>query len=383
MVGLLDAGDLDGALRAGLQALRLFERHSGKRHPDVVNVLTELASVAQQQGEFARGLRWARRAVDIITRIRTRDDVVDQLRALALRRLGNLHVARGEYGPAAMASRRALRIARKSLGSSDVAGALNDLAIVCKYTARFDEAGRLYREALRLTTRAGGADARVATILHNLGGLEHARGRFSRGEPYARKSVVLRERAVGRMHPDVAADAAALAAILHGLCARSKERSAASRYEREAASLYRRALRIFATSFGDRHVEVGFNLGQLAALHQLRGAVAKADRLYAQALPIQRETFGPRHPQLALTLTNLSELRMAQGRSDEARACLKEALSIYRRARGPGHPDSLDCAKRLSLLAAAGEGRKRNTRPTGRRVRSIVHPSKQGYRRRP
>lgn len=358
-VALLDAGDLEGALRAGRQALHLFERHSGKGHPDVVNVLIELASVAQKQGDYARGLRWAQRAVDVTTRLRVRDDVLNQLRVGALRRLGSLHASRGDYRPAAKACRSALRIARKKLGVADVAGALNDLAVVCKYTSRFDEAGRLYREALRLTTRGsrGSENGSVATILHNLGGLEHARRRFGRAEPYARKSLVLRERALGRRHPDVAADAAALAAILHGLCARSKDRASASRYKREAASLYRRALEVFAIKFGKRHVEVGFNLGQLAALHQLGGALGEADRLYARALPIQRETFGPRHPQLALTLSNFCELRKAQGRLDEARASLKEALSIYRRALGPRHTDTLDCAKRLALVATAAEGK--------------------------
>ena len=37
----------------------------------------------------------------------------------------------------------------------------------------------------------------VATLYHNLGGLEHARGRYTRGEPWARRAVAVRERALG------------------------------------------------------------------------------------------------------------------------------------------------------------------------------------------
>src|SRR5262249_60525157 len=59
-------------------------------------------------------------------------------------------------------------------------------------------------------------DPAGATIDHTLGGLEQARGRYWLGEPLARRAVQLRRRALGPDHPDVAADQAALAAILDG-----------------------------------------------------------------------------------------------------------------------------------------------------------------------
>ena len=67
---------------------------------------------------------------------------------------------------------------------------MNGLAVVFKYTSRFNEAGRLYRSALAITKRTQGPNAcAVASILHNLGGLEHSWGRFAKGEPFARRSV--------------------------------------------------------------------------------------------------------------------------------------------------------------------------------------------------
>ena len=47
-------------------------------------------------------------------------------------------------------------------------------------------------------------DPAMATIYHNLGGLEHARGRYAEGEPYARQSVAIREAALGANHIEVA-----------------------------------------------------------------------------------------------------------------------------------------------------------------------------------
>src|SRR5437899_2606067 len=79
----------------------------------------------------------------------------------------------------------------------------------------------------------------VATLYHNLGGLEHARGHFAGGEPWARQSVAIREQALGPDHPEVAADVAALAALLDGQ----------GKWD-EAEALYRRALAIFERVHG-------------------------------------------------------------------------------------------------------------------------------------
>ena len=46
----------------------------------------------------------------------------------------------------------------------------------------------------------------LAAVYHNIGGLEHARGRYKRAEPFARRSVVIREKAVGENHQTTAAD---------------------------------------------------------------------------------------------------------------------------------------------------------------------------------
>ena len=341
------------ARRLLLRALALFERHDGPRHPDVANVLLELAGVAQDEGAYAEGLARARRAMAILGPLRGTVDF-DRLRAQGFARLGSLHVARGEYGRARPACHKALSIARTKLSPEDVASALNDLAIVCKYTSRFAEAGRLYRQALAITVRAHGPrTVDVASILHNLGGLEHSRGRYGRAEPHARKSVAIRERLLGPDHPTVAADIAALAAILHGLGMRPGDRRAASRHRREAERLYRRAIAAFSRALGKRHYEVGFNLGQLAALCQVAGRLGEASRLYDRAIAIQREVLGAQHPQLALTLTNFAELRRAQGRTKDASAVYARAIAMYRASLGKAHPDTVACiARRAELFHA-------------------------------
>lgn len=350
---LREAGEPARARRLLRRALALFERHDGKRHPDVANVLLALAAVDNDEGAYAEGLARARRAMSILARLRGSVDF-DRLRAQAHGLLGTLHLARGEYGRAGGCCKRALAIATSRLSPDEQASAMNGLAIVYKYTLRFAEAGRLYRQALAITLRVcGPRDPGVASILHNLGGLEHSRGRYARAEPYARKSVAIRQAALGPEHPAVAADIAALAAIIHGLGTRARDPVIARRHRREAEKLYLRAIAIFGRSLGKRHFEVGFNLGQLAALYQTSGRSGEASRLYGRAIAIQEDALGPDHPQLAMTLGNLGALRRAQGRTREAAATYDRAIAIYSRALGKGHPDTIACVERRAELRAA------------------------------
>jgi tetratricopeptide (TPR) repeat protein len=110
-------------------------------------------------------------------------------------------------------------MAKTAFGSDhlEVVGILNNLGVLYKYTGQFAEARRLYRRALEIMeTVLGPDDSAVATLYHNLGGLEHACGRHAEGEPLARRSVEIRQKALGPDSVEVAADLAALAALLDG-----------------------------------------------------------------------------------------------------------------------------------------------------------------------
>lgn len=68
-----------------------------------------------------------------------------------------------------------------------------------------------------------------------------------------RRAVRIRQRALGSQHPELAADLAALAAILDG-----------QRRYLQAERVYRRALRIFRKTYGPSYREIALHLGNLA-----------------------------------------------------------------------------------------------------------------------
>src|SRR5262249_59730025 len=100
-----------------------------------------------------------------------------------------------------------------------------------------------------LENRLGKSSPQATSLYHNLGGLEHAQGRFAEGEPFARKSVELRRLVHGDNHPDVAADVAALAALFDGQ----------GKYD-EAEMLYDHALSVFERFYGPEHFEIAVTL---------------------------------------------------------------------------------------------------------------------------
>src|SRR4029453_16741791 len=87
-----------------------------------------------------------------------------------------------------------------------------------KHLARCDEAELLYLQALvTLEIASGPRHPDVAGLLHNLAGLAHARGDHVCASELARRGLDIRGPALGDDPPDVAADGAALAPIVHAL----------------------------------------------------------------------------------------------------------------------------------------------------------------------
>jgi tetratricopeptide (TPR) repeat protein len=184
-MALREHGQLAEAAMCARHALVAFEREYGSDHPDVANILNNLAGIRADQGDCTEATRLAQRAVAIMEQATGSPDL-ELLHVQSLRTLAGVYRTQGGYGEAESLYQRALAHAEATLSPDhlETAACLNDLAVLYKYTAQFAMAARLYRRALAITTQALGPEhPDVATLYHNLGGLEHARGRYARGEP--------------------------------------------------------------------------------------------------------------------------------------------------------------------------------------------------------
>lgn len=328
------AGRFALAERACRRALAGYESGEGRRHPDVANALCELGVILEARDRPREAAACHRRALAILEPLvrslpaRPGDDLdLVRLALQARMALCGLDRARGALAAADRGYHKALAQARRRLPPRDplIGSLLNNLGVLRKAQGRYTEALAFYRRALPLVARRD--REALATLEHNLGGSEHARGRYAQAEPHARKSVALRTAARGAHHPAVAADLAALAAIVE----------ARGRFD-EAAILYRQALAVFRRKLGPASLELGLGLASLAALEQQRGRLSRARPLYARALAILEPLLGRDHPDVAMTVNNLAVLERSAGRLAPARAGFRRALASFQRVLGPRHP---------------------------------------------
>lgn len=211
-------------------------------------------------------------------------------------------------------------------GSRREAAALNALGLLYKDLARYDEGRALYERALSLLESvANPTRDDIATIYHNLGGIEHARGDKAAGEPFARRGLAIRTSLPDPNARAIAADQVALAAILEGL----------EQYE-ESESLYLEALEVLEGVADAR--EIAVTLNDLGAHYAQRGRLERAADLLERAAALKKETLGPRHPDLAVTLNNLAMAWRRRGDFARASALYAEAggdLRGIHRGRSP------------------------------------------------
>ena len=252
---------------------------------------------------------------------------------------------RGAYDDAETLFREALALGEAELGEEDaeLAGVLNNLAIVFKYSGRFDEAQAAVRARVedrrgdgRPGPRAGGVRSTTTSAAWST--LADATTEPRRPHVEQSRSVSARW---APTHPDVAADRAALAPIFDELGKTD-----------EAEQLMRDALATFEDAFGAEHPELAPNLNNLAAILHRRGEHAEAERLYRRALAIKEQTLGTDHPELAVTLANLATtVAAAPGTQTRAARPLRRAIAMLERSVDPGHPNLAIMRDNLAGLA--------------------------------
>src|SRR6202790_1229752 len=87
----------------------------------------------------------------------------------------------------------------------------------------------------------------------------------------------------------------------------------------EAEPLYKEALEIRQKVLGRDHPDTAQSLNNLAGLYKATGDYAKAEPLYKEALEIYQKVLGREHPDTATSLNNLALLELDLGQIQEAK----------------------------------------------------------------
>jgi CHAT domain-containing protein/tetratricopeptide (TPR) repeat protein len=166
----------------------------------------------------------------------------------------------------------------------------------------------------------------VSSSLNNIATVLKAQGRTEDALSMYRRSMVIREKALGLHHPDTGDVVNFLAGLLYQT----------GRY-REAKPLRLRHLEIIEKTRGESHLETAHSLRSLADVYYRVGDFGEAESTMVRALKIQEQHLKPGHLTFASTLDRLAAIEKVLGRMDRAESRYREALSIARKSLGPEH----------------------------------------------
>src|SRR5580658_10015600 len=340
----LDGGVPVAALAIAGEGLAVLAAAGLGSGTDAAAVLVARAEIEESLDRFGDAAATATAALALLEDVVAAGDAEDCLLlwCQAQERLAGLERLAGEFGAAAARLSATADRAAAAFGETSpaVVSAANALGVVYKYAADFDAAEGAYRRAM--AAAGGQADPLIlAGLLHNLGGLAHARGDFTGGIPLAERGVALRTGALGAGHPDVARDWNALGALYH-LAGRSGD----------AAQACSRALAAFEDHYGPDHFEVAMTCANLAVLAGDQGRSREAEALGRRSLRTLEAVLGPQDAEVGLTLLNLAAAVADQGRRAEAAGLTGRAAAILAARLPPDHPHVAAAGQALERLAA-------------------------------
>jgi eukaryotic-like serine/threonine-protein kinase len=208
-----------------------------------------------------------------------------------------------------------------------------------------------------------------AQMTQVMGDVYNELGLFPRAQVLLQQSMAIRQRVLGREHPETAVSMSHLADVLW------KEGHYA-----EAEKLNQQALDIGRRVLGPEHPDTLLSMNNLALdLYDL-GYYAAGEKLTRETLDIRRRVLGPEHPDTLLSMNNLAWALAREGRYAEAERLNRETLDIRRRVLGPEHPETLRSMNNLAFVLsregryAEAERLNRETLGTRRRVLGPEHP---------
>ncbi len=204
------------------------------------------------------------------------------------------------------------------------------------------EAEEALLNAVRRSEQAPADPASLGTSLRNLGIFYQTRGRGDDARPLLERALAVRQKALGRAHPDVvqSLDDLALLAVGTGDVA-------------SAEQLYKRVLRGQRKLYGHDDIRTAITINNLALLNANRGELRRAAALYREELALLETAYGSDSVRLVTTLETLGRLAVEQGDTPEAEALYRRAIALAESSSAPASTRRLiDLLDRYAALLA-------------------------------
>jgi len=205
---------------------------------------------------------------------------------------------------------------------------------------QYPKAEPLLRQALEVRERTLGKEhPDTLGAINNLAVLLSDKGDYTAAEPLFRRVLEAQERTLGKEHPDTLGTVNNLALLL------------LNKGDYTAAEpLFRRALEARERRLGKEHPDTLTSINNLAALLSKKGDYTAVEPLFRQVLEAQERRLGKEHPETLGTVNNLAALLSDKRDYAAAEPLYRRVLEARERTLGKQHPDTLGSVVNLAHL---------------------------------
>ena len=195
--------------------------------------------------------------------------------------------------------------------------ATNLVWVVGYQEGRYADAQRWAKYADAILQRLGGHVLLQAWLLNNLGGLFEIRGESEAALRMQQEGLALKERALGRDHPDVGISEGNLAVVLTALGR-----------NQEALEHVDRSIEILENGLGAGHPDLATQLNNRGEILNALGRSRDARTSFEKARIVWERELGLDNPNLAYALTGIGTSYLSEGDAANAIVPLERAFKI-------------------------------------------------------
>ncbi len=272
-----------------LNAQNLFDQAVASSHPYYQVLLNNLAVLYLNKADYERAQLYFNQIIEADAP-QTEDDQNPQT-AIILNNLGSLNFKQGNFDKAQVCYEKGLSLLKSETNKNLlVARLLNNLGVVQAHKNNLALAENCYQEALAIRQTKLGPDSNhpdLASSLHNMARLCTWQNKLDQAEEYFNQAIEKRTKTFGAEHPEIASS-------YNGL----GELHLAKSNHKMALHFYNKALAMRITTLGENHPDTAASYCGLAQALEANNQITEARLAYLKAIDIQEKTLANTHPDL-------------------------------------------------------------------------------------
>ncbi|KAK4680131.1 hypothetical protein QC764_0041900 [Podospora pseudoanserina] len=205
---------------------------------------------------------------------------------------------------------------------------------------KYKEAEQMHRQTLQLREKVLGKEhPDTLTSMSNLASVLVSQGKYEEADQMNRQTLQLQEKVLGKEHPNTLTSRNNLAHVL----------KSQGKYE-EAEQMLRQTLQLQDKMLGKEHPNTFGSMNNLANVLKSQGKYEEAEQMYRQTLQLCEKVLGKEHPNTLTSKNNLANVLNIQGKYEEAEQIHRQTLQLREKVLGKEHPDTLTSMSNLACV---------------------------------